>query len=220
MPKLSRSGKAAVIFFPGSNCDQETCAFLNPFYQNVDVIWHRDRFEAKSYDLVVLPGGFSYGDYVRAGVCAARSPAMADVIHFAKNGGPTIGICNGFQILAESGLLPGVLIRSELGRFDCRYVSLKNTSASNLKWQVPEQVILPIANTFGRFYLPDDQDSRLWNEGHVVYTYESQESISGIAALTNREGNVLGMMPHPERAWAPHHAYQFGSRLLPNGSDL
>ena len=119
--------KSAMILFPGSNCEQETVTFLKRVYgaQKVHVIWHQDRFDHTAYDLVFLPGGFSYGDYVRAGSCAARSFAMKDVIKLAHRGAYVIGVCNGFQILLECGLLPGVLIQNTIHRFDCRFLDLE-----------------------------------------------------------------------------------------------
>jgi phosphoribosylformylglycinamidine synthase len=212
--------KAAMILFPGSNCEQESLAYLGQVYgpEQVKEIWHQDRFDPKGIDVVFLPGGFSYGDYVRAGACAARSAAMQDVRAHAKRGGFVVGICNGFQILLECGLLPGVLIRTPQNRFDCRWIQVENNPQTLLKW-APRKWLgakLPIANTFGRYYLPPAY--HLKDENQVVMRYSlanDNGSTHRAAGICNLEGTILGVMPHPERAFAPWHESQDGLGYLP-----
>jgi phosphoribosylformylglycinamidine synthase subunit PurQ / glutaminase len=205
--------KSAMILFPGSNCDGESHAFLKQKYgiENVAIIWHRDRFDPTSYDLIFLPGGFSYGDYLRAGACAASSPAMQDVLVHAKRGGYVVGVCNGFQILLETQLLPGVLIRNELGVFVCEWRDLEINTNHNLKWSLGDKNLrLPIANKYGRFYMPKHIK---WDpEKQIVLKYKESEEPAGI---TNTAGNILGMMPHPERASFDWQNTQDGTALLP-----
>lgn len=209
--------KAAMLLFPGSNCDLETLAYLKRTYgeKNVSRLWHRDRFDPKAYDLIFLPGGFSYGDYLRAGACAAQSPAMQDVIAHAQRGGYVVGVCNGFQILLETRLLPGTLIRNDSGAFECRWVDIGVSAKSKLGWKVSEkkQIRLPIANTFGRYYLPPNLE--LESEDQVVLKYADTGEVAGIS---NVKGNVLGMMPHPERAAFKWHDTQDGCGFLPPSS--
>lgn len=206
--------KVAMVLFPGSNCEWETLAFLRRAYgkKNVTTLWHRDRFDPKAFDLVYLPGGFSYGDYVRAGACAALSPAMQDVYHHAQRGAYVIGVCNGFQILLEAQLLPGALIRNTSGYFECRWMEVDLNTHHCLGWEIPkrEHLQLPIANKFGRYYLPPGY--RLATEDQIVLRYVETGEPAGI---TNTQGNILGMMPHPERAAFSWHPSIDGQLLLP-----
>ncbi len=212
--------KAAVVVFPGSNCDRD-CAFaLERVGVKPVLIWHRDT-DLKGADAVFLPGGFSYGDYLRTGAIARFSPIMTEVIRFAKEGGAVLGICNGFQILLEAGLLPGAMLRNRSLRFICRPVRVRVervdtpfTAACD-----PGQVlILPIAHGEGNYFADPDTLRTLQERGQIVMRYcredgtQAEEysdlynpngSIAGIAAICNETRNVVGMMPHPERAADP-----------------
>ncbi|NIV71402.1 MAG: phosphoribosylformylglycinamidine synthase subunit PurQ [Calditrichae bacterium] len=205
--------KSAVIVFPGSNCDHDMKHALDLMGHQVDFIWHKNA-ELSAYDLVVLPGGFSYGDYLRAGAIAGFSPIMSAVTEFAKQGKLVLGICNGFQVLAEIGLLPGALLRNQNLRFICRYIYLR-TENSHTRFTnaiVPQKPLrIPIAHGEGRFYIDEDGLKALQDNQQIIFRYVNAEnhlradvnpngSIDSIAGVINKEGNVLGMMPHPERA--------------------
>jgi len=206
--------KVGVVTFPGSNCDYDSYAAVRyVLEEEVEFLWHKSSDLAGS-DLVILPGGFSYGDYLRAGAIATFSPIMKEVISFARNGGFVIGICNGFQVLTECGLLPGVLMRNNLLRFSCKYVNLRvenNQTPFTISCGKNDILKIPIAHNEGNFYHFDDEVKKLTDAGQVVFRYADPEgnctddsnpngSIDNIAGITNAEGNVLGMMPHPERA--------------------
>jgi len=201
-----------VVVFPGSNCDQDCVDVLRQVLrQPVIRLWHQET-SLRGCDCVVLPGGFSYGDYLRTGAIARFSPIMRAVTAFAREGGLVIGICNGFQILLEAGLLPGAMLRNQGLRFICRFVSLRvertDTPFTN-QFQPGQVVRLPIAHNEGRYTVEAKRLQAV--RGQVVFRYCDDEgqvadranpngSVDGIAGLTNRRGNVLGMMPHPERA--------------------
>jgi len=206
--------KFGVVVFPGSNCDQD-CFYVvkDVLKQPVKYIWHKDT-ELDNFDCIILPGGFSYGDYLRTGAVARFSPVMDSVIDFAKRGGIVIGICNGFQILLESGLLPGAMLRNTNLHFICKYVYIKT---ENIK--IPftnlckkNQILkIPIAHNEGNYYIDDDGLKSLEKNGQIVFRYCSPEgdvnkesnpngALANIAGIINREGNTLGMMPHPERS--------------------
>lgn len=206
--------KFGVVVFPGSNCDQD-CFYVvkDVLKQPVKYIWHKDT-ELDNFDCIILPGGFSYGDYLRTGAVARFSPVMDSVIDFAKRGGIAIGICNGFQILLESGLLPGAMLRNTNLHFICKYVYVKTenikTPFTNLckKNQILK---IPIAHNEGNYYIDDDGLKSLEKNGQIVFRYCSPDgdfnkesnpngALANIAGIINREGNVLGMMPHPERS--------------------
>lgn len=206
--------KFGVVVFPGSNCDQD-CFYVvkDVLKQPVKYIWHKDT-ELDNFDCIILPGGFSYGDYLRTGAVARFSPVMDSVIDFAKRGGIVIGICNGFQILLESGLLPGAMLRNTNLHFICKYVYIKTenikTPFTNLckKNQILK---IPIAHNEGNYYIDDDGLKSLEKNGQIVLRYCSSDgdvnkesnpngALANIAGIINREGNVLGMMPHPERS--------------------
>jgi len=209
--------KFGVVVFPGSNCDDDMIHVLGKvFSMEVNKIWHKE-FDLKNFtneDCIVLPGGFSYGDYLRSGALARYSPIMQSVINFAKKGGKVLGICNGFQILCESGLLPGVLLRNESQKFICENIYLKTENRkTELTCQIPEGKILkiPIAHADGMYYASSQIIDELENNGQVLFRYcgkngELSElnnpngSINNIAGICNKEGNVFGLMPHPERA--------------------
>lgn len=206
--------KTGVIVFPGSNCDHDafytTSALIG---QQSEFIWHKDRKDLKDFDLIVVPGGFSYGDYLRTGAIARFAPVMQDVIEFAKFGGTVIGICNGFQILTECGLLPGALLRNHKLKFICKniFLHVENTSTRFTSDYENNQVIsVPIAHGDGNYFADDNTVKELEDEGRVVFRYCSETGMideesnpngsrNNIAGIINEQGNVLGMMPHPER---------------------
>ena len=207
-------GKVAVIQYPGSNCDLDALEILRDVVKTrTSLVWHKD-LQRDDYDAYVLPGGFSYGDYLRAGAIAATSPSLRIVREAAEGGKPVLGICNGFQILVEAGLLPGAVLRNSTLRFVCTWTRLRvettRTPFTNgaEKGQVLE---VPIAHNEGRYYLDKDQIPGLERNQQVVFRYVSREreatedanpngSIDNIAGVCNHKGNVVGLMPHPERA--------------------
>ena len=205
--------KFGVVVFPGSNCDRDMAdALSQDLQQEVIMLWHKDRDLSmfKEDDCIVLPGGFSYGDYLRCGAIARFSPMMQEVVKFAQNGGKVLGVCNGFQILCESGLLPGVLLRNAGQQFICSNVQLRSGSQDNQK----QVLTIPIAHGEGRYYAsPEVLDSIIANN-QVLYYYCNEEGLSTpesnpngamrhIAGICNTGRNVFGMMPHPERACSP-----------------
>jgi phosphoribosylformylglycinamidine synthase len=197
--------KFGIVTFPGSNCDYDAYrAAVDIMNADAEYLWHKDT-DLKGSDIVVLPGGFSYGDYLRAGAIARFSPIMNEVVSHAKSGGPVLAICNGFQIACEAGLLPGALLRNESLRFVSDSVDLTVENADTLftsGYSKGEHVRFPIAHGEGRFFADDRTLDELEDNGQVVFRYMNNPngSIRDIAGITNREGNVLGMMPHPERA--------------------
>jgi len=206
--------KFGIVVFPGSNSDYDTYrAVVDELGEEAVYLWHKDH-DLQGSDVIVLPGGFSYGDYLRAGAIARFSPVMDDVIAFAKRGGPVIGICNGFQIACEAGLLPGALLRNESLKYICETVQLRveNTdSRFTNQYDKGAIVRMPISHGDGRYTADDATIDRLVGDGRVVFTYaggpgDADEwwspngSARGIAGILNESGNVLGMMPHPERA--------------------
>lgn len=197
--------KVGVITFPGSNCDED-CRYSLSQLEGVTVskLWHKDTPTLSDYDLVVLPGGFSYGDYLRTGAMAAISPIMSVVKEFASQGGKVLGICNGFQILCESGLLPGALVRNTKLGFVCKEVVVEVEEPGHWTGSLEggSQLKLPIAHGEGRFVVDPTTYSEMKKNHQIVLRY--QEDVNGsferIAGITNKEKNVCGMMPHPERA--------------------
>jgi phosphoribosylformylglycinamidine synthase len=208
--------KFGVVIFPGSNCDKDIIfAIQNTIGQQVVELWHKDQ-DLQNCDVIFLPGGFSYGDYLRSGAIAKFSPIMKEVINFAKNGGYLIGICNGFQILTESGLLPGALLHNTNNKFICKNVYLKvNNHNSLITNQYNGQAIkIPIAHGEGRFFADDITLYKLEKNNQIIFKYcdkngnvsdESNPngSLANIAGICNKNKNVFGMMPHPERAADP-----------------
>lgn len=203
--------KSAVVVFPGSNCDRD-CEYVlrDVVGSGVVSVWHRETTLPR-VDLVVLPGGFSYGDYLRTGALAASSPIMSAVKAHADRGGLVLGICNGFQILAEAGLLPGALLRNASLRFICRSVGVRverTDTPFTARYAIGQVLQLPIAHADGCYWAPPEIVSRLREEGRIVFRYlplpggESSPngSVDAIAGICNEGRNVLGMMPHPERA--------------------
>jgi phosphoribosylformylglycinamidine synthase len=206
--------RVAIIVFPGSNCDRDVHHVVTDVLGiKANLVWHADG-GLREYDAVILPGGFSYGDYLRAGVIAAFSPIMREVKEIAEEGKPVLGICNGFQILVESGLLPGVLMRNIGLRFVCKWVNLRveNNETLFTRRYVKGQVLrIPIAHNEGRYYIDPEGLKELKEHNQIVLRYTEPDgtvcersnpngSLEGIAGICNRKGNVLGLMPHPERA--------------------
>lgn len=220
--------KAAVIIFPGSNCDHDAWYTLAIMGQHADMVWHKDRHDLSAYDLVVIPGGFSYGDYLRTGAIARFAPAMLDVMDFARRGGLVIGICNGFQILTECGLLPGALLRNRGLKFVCKHVFLRVENARTAftsAYQRREVISIPIAHGDGNYFADADTLQRLENSGRVVFRYCEENGelsdrsnpngfLNHIAGIINEQGNVLGMMPHSERCADPILGRADGRRLF------
>lgn len=194
--------KAGVVVFPGSNCDSDCFHVLNDVLGiEAAYIWHREE-KLPDIDLLVLPGGFSYGDYLRPGAMSALSPIMADVKRFAGEGGLVMGICNGFQVLCESGLLPGVLMKNTNTRFICRWVEVSVEEDTAFTSGLAGSVLkMPIAHADGNYYADEETLRNLRQNNRVVfrYTEDVNGSVDRIAGIINEGGNVLGMMPHPER---------------------
>lgn len=212
--------KAAVVTFPGSNCDNDIVRVLSEFYSaKVDKVWHKDQFSEK-YDLVILPGGFSYGDYLRSGAMAPFSPVMKSVKEHTDRGGKLFGICNGFQILAEAGYLPGALIRNRNLKYVCRTIGLKKASNSNkISGSLADDQILrvPVAHGDGCYFASADIRKQLKEEGRILFLYAGDNpngSLDDIAGICSPDFKVAGMMPHPERAMNPITGEMDGKTVL------
>jgi len=197
--------KSAVIVFPGSNCDRDVAVALEQVSgQAPEMVWHGDT-DLPEVDLVVLPGGFSFGDYLRSGAMAGRSPIMREVVDRAHAGKPTLGICNGFQVLTETGLLPGALMRNAGLKFVCRSVTLKvehANSAFTNAYTNGDLIDIPVAHHDGNFFADDDTLKAIEDNGQVAFRYQDNPngSQNDIAGIYNESRSVLGLMPHPERA--------------------
>ena len=197
--------KAAVVVFPGSNCDRDLAVALREVTGIAPVmVWHRDTELPENLDLIALPGGFSYGDYLRSGAMSARSPVMRAVVDAAHAGRAVLGVCNGFQVLTEAGLLPGALMRNAGLDFVCRDVTLTVTNTQTpftARYHAGEAIRIPVAHHDGNYTADEATLDRLEGEGRVVFRYA--EAVNGsardIAGIVNDAGNVLGLMPHPER---------------------
>ena len=220
--------KASVIVFPGSNCDRDAAVALEAATgQAPAMVWHGDS-EIPASDLIVLPGGFSYGDYLRSGAMAAHSPVMREVVARARGGTPVLGICNGFQVLTETGLLPGVLMRNATLKFVCKDVHLRverNDTSFAGHYQKGEVIRLPIAHKDGSYFADDATLARLEGEGRIAFRYcdENGEvtadanpngSRRSIAGIYNETGTVLGLMPHPERLADPALSGTDGAKMF------
>ena len=211
---------AAVIVFPGSNCDRDIATALELVTGRAPaMVWHRETELPAGVDLVALPGGFSYGDYLRTGAIAARSPIMRAVKEGAERGLAVLGVCNGFQLLTEAGLLPGALMRNAGLHFVCREVALSVENAGSVftrAYSAGERVTFPVAHHDGNYVADPDLLARLEGEGRVAFRYAEpvNGSANGVAGLLNQRGNVLGLMPHPERACEPAHGRTDGRRLF------
>jgi len=206
--------KFGIVTFPGSNCDYDAYrAVVDALGEEAVYLWHKDH-DLHGADVIILPGGFSYGDYLRAGAIAALSPIMREVVQHAKRGGPVLGICNGFQIACEARLLPGALLRNASLKFVCAPITLRVENAETRFTSAYERgqlITLPIAHGDGRYSADEQTMNRLESEGQIVFRYAPDRlqaaeaynpngSMRDIAGIVNKEGNVLGMMPHPERA--------------------
>ena len=212
--------KAAVVVFPGSNCDRDCAtAIARSTGAAVDMVWHADPTLPDNLDLIVLPGGFSYGDYLRCGAMAAQSPVMKAVVKAANDGLPVVGICNGFQILCEAGLLPGALLRNERLKYVCKAVALEVSNANTMftaGYVGRRQVQMTVGNGEGNFFADAQTLERLEGEGQVVFRYldNPNGSTDAIAGIVNARGNVLGLMPHPDRAFEPELGSADGALLF------
>lgn len=209
--------RVSVVVFPGSNCDHDIIhTYKNLLGAEISAVWHKDH-DLKKPDLVVLPGGFSYGDYLRTGALAKLSPMMKEVKKFSEQGGKVIGICNGFQILCEAGMLPGVLLQNIGTQFLSQFINIKvenNTTAFSKNYKKGDVITCPIAHGDGNYYADSETISRLEGEGRIVFRYVGKDgktdaacrtinpngSINAIAGICSENGNVVGLMPHPERA--------------------
>lgn len=211
--------KSAVIVFPGSNCDRDAAVALEQASGNApSMIWHRDT-EMPDVDLIVLPGGFSHGDYLRGGAIAARAPIMSEVVRRGEQGTPIMGICNGFQILTEAGLLPGVLMRNAGLKFICRDVTVSvsdDTTVFTNQYAKDQVLRVPVANNEGNFFADEATLDRLEGDGRIAFRYADESgavtaaanpngSARNIAGIYNENRTILGLMPHPERAVDPRH---------------
>ena len=212
--------RAAVVTFPGSNCDRDMAVAIEQVSGTAPHrVWHGDAQLPDGLDFIALPGGFSYGDYLRSGAMAANSPIMREVVRAAERGVPVLGVCNGFQVLTEARLLPGALMRNAGQNFICRTVTLKVENAQSLftsGYEAGQEISIPVAHHDGNYFADTETLDRLEGEGRVAFRYA--ETCNGsqrdIAGVLNAAGNVLGMMPHPERAIDPAHGGTDGRALF------
>ncbi|HEU4468507.1 MAG TPA: phosphoribosylformylglycinamidine synthase subunit PurQ [Nitrososphaeraceae archaeon] len=201
--------RTGIVVFPGSNCDRDVHHVLNDVMGiNAQYVWHTEK-SIDEYDALILPGGFSYGDRLRAGVIAAQSPIVETIKKKAQEGLPILGICNGFQILVEAGILPGALVKNVKLKFSCKWLKMEvlnvNTPFTNM-YRLNDEITIPIAHGEGRFVISNDKIPELEQNNQIVFKYKDQNpngSTEMIAAICNKEGNVMGLMPHPERASEP-----------------
>ena len=218
--------RAAVIVFPGSNCDRDVAVCLKAAGAQVDMVWHGDT-HLPACDLIVLPGGFSYGDYLRCGSMAANSPIMREVVARAGTGTAVLGICNGFQVLTECGLLPGILMRNRELNFVCRNtrlnVSRTDTPFTHL-YAEAEEISIPVAHNEGNYFADDETLKRLQGENRIAFTYAEGDNPNGacldIAGITDARGRVLGMMPHPERRAETPLGGEDGRRIFDGAMEM
>jgi len=214
------SFRAAVVTFPGSNCDRDMAVALEKVAGVAPLrVWHGDAELPEGLDLIALPGGFSYGDYLRSGAMAAKSPIMREVVRAAERGVPVLGVCNGFQVLTEAGLLPGALLRNAGQNFVCRTVPLRVENSQSLftaGYEVGATIHVPVAHHDGNYFADAETLDRIEGDGRVAFRY--LDAVNGsqrdIAGVLNAAGNVLGMMPHPERAIEADHGGIDGRALF------
>lgn len=224
----NRTIRFGVVVFPGSNCDHDTYYVCRKIlHQDAVFLWHKEA-DLKNADVVILPGGFSYGDYLRCGAIARFSPVMREVIRFANDGGRVLGICNGFQILLEAGLLPGVLLRNSSLKFVCKYVHVRVENADTRftgRCRDGEVLEIPVAHGEGNYFTDPGTLSRLEANKQIVFRYCEPDgevtdaanpngSLAGIAGIINEQGNVMGVMPHPERAADPVLRHTDGRKIF------
>lgn len=211
-----KTPKFGIVVFPGSNCDYDAYYSIKKVLGfQAEFLWHKEK-DLKGSDVIILPGGFSYGDYLRTGAIAKFSPIMEKVVAFAENGGIVFGICNGFQILLETGLLPGVMLQNESLKFVCKdiYLKIENNDTIFTKGIKKETIKIPIKHGEGNYYVDDDTLKDIIANEQIIFTYSSPDgivnrkynpngSLKNIAGITNKRKNILGMMPHPENACDP-----------------
>ncbi|WP_170751090.1 phosphoribosylformylglycinamidine synthase subunit PurQ [Ruegeria lacuscaerulensis] len=211
--------RAAVIVFPGSNCDRDLAVAFEQAGFQVDMVWHKDASLPEGVDIVGVPGGFSYGDYLRCGAIAAQSPICKAVVEHTERGGYAVGVCNGFQILTETGILPGALLRNAGLKYICRTVGLKvetSDSAFTNAYNVGDVIGIPIAHHDGNYFADDATLSTLRDQDRIAFTYTENPngSVGDIAGILSENRRVLGMMPHPERAADEGHGGTDGTALF------
>ncbi|MBA2175946.1 phosphoribosylformylglycinamidine synthase subunit PurQ [Halobacillus locisalis] len=197
--------KFAVVVFPGSNCDRDMYfAVKDALGEEAELVWYKEA-DLSGFDAILLPGGFSYGDYLRSGAIASTSPVIEQILAAAEAGKPVLGVCNGFQILLEIGLLPGAMLPNEHLKFMCHYETLVVENADTMftkHYEDKEEIRIPIAHGDGNYFCDEQTHQQLLDNNQIAFTYQSNPngSVGDIAGITNEQGNVLGMMPHPERA--------------------
>ncbi|MBO9559610.1 MAG: phosphoribosylformylglycinamidine synthase subunit PurQ [Caulobacter sp.] len=212
--------KAAVVVFPGSNCDRDCkVAIERSAGARVEMVWHQETALPDDLDLIVLPGGFSYGDYLRCGAMAAQSPVMREVVKAADDGVAVVGICNGFQVLTEVGLLPGALLRNAKLKYICKPVALDVVNSQTrftASYGEQRTAVMTVGNGEGNFFADEETLNRIEGEGQVVFRYQDNPNGSArdIAGLMNAKGNVLGLMPHPDRSFDPDLGSEDGAILF------
>src|SRR6201996_6747427 len=212
--------KAAVVVFPGSNCDRDCAVGIERSTgAKVEMVWHQEAELPANLDLIVLPGGFSYGDYLRCGAMAAQSPVMKAVAAAADEGRAVVGICNGFQILCEAGMLPGALLRNAALKYVCKAVDLDVVNAQTrftAGYGAQRQATMTVGNGEGNFFADEATLDRLEGEGQVVFRYRDNPNGSArdIAGIVNDRGNILGLMPHPDRSFEPELGWADGALLF------
>ncbi len=212
--------KAAVVVFPGSNCDRDCAvAIERSTGERPQMVWHGESALPDRLDLIVLPGGFSYGDYLRCGAMAALSPVMAAITQAAERGVAVVGVCNGFQVLCEAGMLPGALLRNAALKYVCKPVSLRIENGQTrftAGFGERREAVMTVGNGEGNYFADDDTLDRLEGEGRVVFRYldNPNGSSRGVAGIVNGRGNVLGIMPHPDRAFEPELGSADGAVLF------
>ncbi len=211
--------KAAVIVFPGSNCDRDLKVALERAGADVTMVWHKDTELPRGIDLVAVPGGFSFGDYLRCGAIAANSPICRSLVAHVERGGFALGICNGFQVLTETGLLPGALRRNANLKYICKPVGLRVEACETAYlagYEAGQEITVPIAHHDGNYHVDDAKLAQLQGEGRIAFTYldNPNGSVADIAGVVSRNRRVLGMMPHPERMAEPAHGGTDGKAMF------